>query len=98
MLTSRRMTRKQLVLIVAALFVAQTAWVLTQTAKPPGPGTRISKIDVNDAESPGVRSKLRKIAMLASTAWLGATIPKLCGPTSTLLNPGAACENGAFIR
>ena len=31
------MTRKQLVLIVAALFLAQTAWVLTQTAKPPGP-------------------------------------------------------------
>ena len=31
------MTRKQLVLAVAALFVAQTAWVLTQTAKPPGP-------------------------------------------------------------
>ena len=31
------MTRKQLVLVVAALFLAQTAWVLTQTAKPPGP-------------------------------------------------------------
>ena len=32
------MTRKHLVLAVAALFVAQTAWVLTQTpAKPPGP-------------------------------------------------------------
>jgi glyoxylase-like metal-dependent hydrolase (beta-lactamase superfamily II) len=31
------MTRKQLVLIVAALFMAQTAWVLTQSAKPPGP-------------------------------------------------------------
>ena len=31
------MTRKQLVLIVVALFLAQTAWVLTQTAKPPGP-------------------------------------------------------------
>ena len=31
------MSRKQLVLLVAALFLAQTAWVLTQTAKPPGP-------------------------------------------------------------
>jgi cyclase len=31
------MTRTQLVLAVTALFVAQTAWVLTQTAKPPGP-------------------------------------------------------------
>ncbi|HET9271728.1 MAG TPA: MBL fold metallo-hydrolase [Vicinamibacterales bacterium] len=31
------MTRTQLVLAVAALFLAQTAWVLTQTAKPPGP-------------------------------------------------------------
>ena len=31
------MTRRQLVLAIAALFVAQTAWVLTQTAKPPGP-------------------------------------------------------------
>ena len=31
------MTRKQLVLAIAALLVAQTAWVLSQTAKPPGP-------------------------------------------------------------
>jgi glyoxylase-like metal-dependent hydrolase (beta-lactamase superfamily II) len=31
------MTRRQLVLVIAALFLAQTAWVLTQTAKPPGP-------------------------------------------------------------
>jgi cyclase len=31
------MTRRQLVLAIAALFLAQTAWVLTQTAKPPGP-------------------------------------------------------------
>jgi cyclase len=32
------MTRKQLVLTVAVLFLAQTAWVLTQTAKPKPPG------------------------------------------------------------
>ena len=31
------MTRKHLVLIVAVLALAQTAWVLSQTAKPPGP-------------------------------------------------------------
>jgi glyoxylase-like metal-dependent hydrolase (beta-lactamase superfamily II) len=31
------MTRRQLVLAVAALLIAQTAWVLSQTAKPPGP-------------------------------------------------------------
>jgi cyclase len=31
------MTRKQLVLAVAALLMAQTAWVLSQTARPPGP-------------------------------------------------------------
>jgi glyoxylase-like metal-dependent hydrolase (beta-lactamase superfamily II) len=31
------MTRRHLVLVIAALFVAQTAWVLTQTAKKPAP-------------------------------------------------------------
>ena len=31
------MTRTHLVLAVTGLFVAQTAWVLTQTPKPPGP-------------------------------------------------------------
>jgi len=31
------MTRRQLVLAVATLLIAQTAWVLSQTAKPPGP-------------------------------------------------------------
>ena len=33
------MTRRHLVLAVIVLFAAQTAWVLTQTAKPPGPLT-----------------------------------------------------------
>src|ERR1041384_5684494 len=31
------MARRHVVIAVATLFLAQTAWVLTQTAKPPGP-------------------------------------------------------------